>query len=176
MELIDGVIYDMAAPTNLHQQLIMEVAVQLHTFISSQKGNCKVSMAPTDVQLDCNDRTMVQPDILVMCNRENILRTHIYGAPDLIIEILSPSTRRKDMNLKHGKYAAAGVREYWMIDPDKKKIVVYDLENEELPVVYGFGNKVPVRIFHGKCEIDFEIIYEAVRFMYEESENEGSIK
>lgn len=170
-ELIDGMIYDMSAPSPLHQQLIMEISVQLHAFISSQKGSCKVSMAPTDVQLDCDDKTMVQPDILVMCRRENILRTHMYGAPDLIIEILSPSTRRKDMNLKHGKYAAAGVREYWMIDPDTKKIVVYDLENEEFPVVYGFGDRVPVRIFHGECEIDFGVIYEAVRFLYQESEN-----
>ncbi|WP_251387502.1 Uma2 family endonuclease [Mediterraneibacter agrestimuris] len=165
-ELIDGVIYDMAAPTNLHQQLIMEISVQLHTFISSQKGSCKVSMAPTDVQLDCDDKTMVQPDILVMCNRDSILRTHMYGAPDLVIEILSPSTRRKDMNLKYGKYAAAGVREYWMVDPDTKKIVVYDIEHEEFPVVYEFGDKIPVRIFHGECEIDFKVIYEAVRFLY----------
>ena len=71
---------------------------------------------------------------MVVCDREKIVPTHVYGAPDLIMEILSPATRKIDMNIKHSKYAAAGVREYWLIDPDKKKVVVYDLENEELPV------------------------------------------
>lgn len=169
VELIDGVVYDMAAPTNLHQLLITEITVRLYAFIGGKKGNCKVLTAPTDVQLDCDDKTMVQPDILVMCKRDRILRTHMYGAPDLVIEILSPSTRQKDMNLKHAKYAAAGVREYWMIDPDKKKIVVYDFEHEELPALYGFEDQVPVSIFKGECIIDFRDIEEAVRFLYEES-------
>lgn len=120
--------------------------------------------APVDVQLDCDEKTMVQPDVLVVCDCEKIVPTHVYGAPDLIMEILSPATRKIDMNIKHSKYAAAGVREYWLIDPDKKKVVVYDLENEELPVVYGFENRVPVGIFQGECEIDFSEIYESVKF------------
>ena len=166
-ELIDGVIYDMAAPNNLHQQISMEIAAQLHMFIRKKNGKCKVAAAPTDVQLDCDEKTMVQPDLFVVCDRSKILKTHRYGAPDLVIEILSPSTRWLDMNLKHVKYAAAGVREYWFIDPEKKKVVVYDLEQEELPTVYGFESKVPVGIFHGMCVIDFEEIYESVRFLYE---------
>lgn len=98
--------------------------------------------APVDVQLDCDEKTMVQPDVLVVCDREKIVPTHVYGAPDLIMEILSPATRKIDMNIKHSKYAAAGVREYWLIDPDKKKIVVYDLEMKnfrlsmDLKIVY----------------------------------------
>lgn len=166
-ELIDGVIYDMAAPNNLHQQISMEIAAQLHTFIRKRNGQCKVAAAPTDVQLDCDEKTMIQPDLFVICDRSKILKTHIYGAPDFIIEILSPSTRWRDMNLKHAKYAAAGVREYWMIDPEKKKVVVYNLEQEELPTVYGFDSLVPVGIFEGMCEIDFKAIYDAVRFLYE---------
>ena len=167
-ELIDGVIYDMSAPTIIHQKISLEISVRLHAFISQKKGACMVFSAPVDVQLDCDEKTMVQPDVLVVCDREKIVPTHVYGAPDLIMEILSPATRKIDMNIKHSKYAAAGVREYWLIDPDKKKIVVYDLENEELPVVYGFENRVPVGIFQGECEIDFSEIYESVKFLYQE--------
>lgn len=167
-ELIDGVIYDMSAPTIIHQKISLEISVRLHAFISQKKGACMVFSAPVDVQLDCDEKTMVQPDVLVVCDREKIVPTHVYGAPDLIMEILSPATRKIDMNIKHSKYAAAGVREYWLIDPDKKKIVVYDLENEELPVVYGFENRVPVGIFQGECEIDFSEICESVKFLYQE--------
>lgn len=167
-ELIDGVIYDMSAPTIIHQKISLEISVRFHAFISQKKGACMVFSAPVDVQLDCDEKTMVQPDVLVVCDREKIVPTHVYGAPDLIMEILSPATRKIDMNTKHSKYAAAGVREYWLIDPDKKKVVVCDLENEELPVVYGFENRVPVGIFQGECEIDFSEIYESVKFLYQE--------
>ena len=124
--------------------------------------------SPVSVQLDEDDRTMIQPDVVICCDREKILQSHVYGAPDMVIEILSPSTRKKDMGLKLKKYITARVREYWMVDPDKKKVVVYDLENEELPVVYGFENRVPVGIFQGECEIDFSEIYESVKFLYQE--------
>ena len=157
-----------SAPTMIHQKISLEISVRLHAFISQKKGACMVFSAPVDVQLDCDEKTMVQPDVLVVCDREKIVPTHVYGAPDLIMEILSPATRKIDMNIKHSKYAAAGVREYWLIDPDKKKVVVYDLENEELPVVYGFENRVPVGIFQGECEIDFSEIYESVKFLYQE--------
>ena len=126
-----------------------------------------VFSAPVDVQLDCDEKTMVQPDVLVVCDREKIVPTHVYGAPDLIMEILSPATRKIDMNIKHSKYAAAGVREYWLIDPDKKKVVVYDLEHNELPAIYGFEDQVPVNIFAGKCQIDFSEIYSYIEFLFE---------
>ena len=80
---------------------------------------------------------------------------------------LSPSTRKKDMGLKLKKYISARVREYWMIDPDKKKVVVYDLEHNELPVIYGFEDQVPVQIFDGKCQIDFSEIYSYIEFLFE---------
>ena len=94
--------------------------------------------SPVSVQLDEDNRTMLQPDVVVCCDRDKILRSHVYGAPDMVIEILSPSTRKKDMGLKLKKYITARVREYWMVDPDKKKVVVYDLEHNELPAIYGF--------------------------------------
>lgn len=167
VELIDGVIYDMSAPTTIHQQWGTEIGFVLNSYIHKKRGKCMVFMAPTDVQLDCDDKTMLQPDVFVVCQREKILRRCLYGAPDLAIEILSPSTRKKDMNLKYMKYANAGVREYWIVDPDRQKVMVYDLEHEEFPVVYGFDSSVPVRIFDGECEVDFAQIYEEMKFLYE---------
>lgn len=86
--------------------------------------------------------------------------------PDFVVEILSPSTRKKDLYLKLHKYAAAGVREYWLVDPDKLKIMVYDLQ-EDTTTLYTFNDQVPVGIFDGGCRIDFARIYEKIRFLYE---------
>lgn len=165
-ELIDGVLYDMAAPTTVHQQIITELSFQLKDYIRKNKGTCFVFAAPTDVQLDCDDKTMVQPDIMVVCRKDKILKRCIYGSPDMVIEVSSPATRRRDISLKLNKYADAGVREYWIVEPDKKKIVVYDLESEELPVLYGFEDRIPVKIFDQKCLIDFRQIYEEIEFLY----------
>ena len=160
----------MGAPTTIHQQISFEIGLQLREYIRKKHGSCMVFIAPTDVQLDCDEKTMVQPDVFVVCNREKLLRRCIYGAPDLAVEVLSPSTRKKDMSLKYGKYAGAGVREYWLVDPDKQKIMVYDLEKEEFPVIYGFDDCVPVHIFEGECEVDFTWIYEELRFLYQKEE------
>ena len=166
-ELIDGVIYDLNTPTTIHQQIAFEISIRLREYIRKNRGMCVVLPSPVSVQLDEDDRTMIQPDIVVCCDREKILRSHVYGVPDMVIEILSPSTRKKDMGLKLQKYISAGVREYWMVDPDKKKIVVYDLENNELPVIFGFKDQVPVNIFGGACQIDFTEIYEYIEFLFE---------
>ena len=123
-----------------------------------------------DVQLDCDDRTMVQPDVLVVCDRDKIIKRCIYGAPDFVVEILSPSTKRKDGIIKLSKYISAGVREYWIVDPDKKQVVVYDFQKEDYPVIYGFGGEIPVGIFDGECRIDFAEIYEYMLFLYEKEE------
>ena len=125
-------------------------------------------MAPTDVQLDCDDRTVVQPDVMVVCDRGKYRNGRVWGAPDLIIEVLSPSTRKKDMTLKQHKYANAGVREYWMIEPKSQQILVYDFEHEDFPKIYGFSDRIPVLIWDGRCEIDFSMIWEHVKFLYEQ--------
>ena len=80
---------------------------------------------PVDVQLDCDNRTMLQPDVFVTCNKDKLKKRNVYGAPDFVVEILSPSTRRKDMTIKKEKYKKAGVREYWMVDIDNEKIQQY---------------------------------------------------
>ena len=167
VELIDGVIYDMASPTSIHQLWGGEVYRELANYIRQNQGSCIPLISPLDVQLDCDDRTMVEPDVLVVCDRNKLKKGIIYGAPDFIAEILSPSTRRRDMSLKLAKYTEAGVREYWLVDPDKKKVIVYDLEHNELPSIYTLEDKVSVCIFDRKCIIDFSKIYENIRFLYE---------
>ena len=150
-ELIDGTIYDMAAPLSVHQLLAPKIYSSLAGYIEKNQGACIPMFAPVDVQLDQDDKTMVQPDLMIVCDRKKLTRQGVFGAPDFIIEILSESTRKKDSYLKLMKYQKAGVREYWLVDPDKKKVIVYDLEKVEIPVIYGFTDQVPVRIFDGKC-------------------------
>ena len=77
------------------------------------------------------------------------------GAPDFVAEILSPSTRKKDLFLKLHKYQRAGVREYWIVDIEKERIITYFFEKDEIPVIYGFKDRIPVRIYNGELEIDF---------------------
>ena len=110
---------------------------------------------------------MVQPDVLIVCDRDKIIDRCVYGAPDFIIEVLSDSTKRKDSFVKLNKYLDAGVREYWMIDPVRKTVVVYDFEHDEYPILYGFDARVPVRIWDGELEIDFSEVYGHIRFLYE---------
>lgn len=169
VELIDGVFYDMAAPNFMHQSIAAEIFAQIREYIRKKKGNCIPGMSPIDVQLDCDNKTMVQPDVLVFCNRDKLVNGRIYGAPDFIVEVLSPSTAKKDMELKRYKYANAGVREYWIVDSKRKRVIVYTLveENYYDVALYTFEDCVPVHIFDNECIIDFKEIYEYIEFMYE---------
>lgn len=165
VELIDGVFYDMASPTSVHQIISGQIYRCFSDYIDENQGNCIAMYAPLDVQLDCDDKTMVQPDIMIICDKNKFKDGVVYGAPDLVVEILSKSTWKKDIYIKLGKYAYAGVREYWMIDPDKKKVIVYDLEQEQGPVIYGFDDTVPVGIFDGLCSVNFAKVYDRIRFL-----------
>ena len=121
VELIDGVIYDMTAPAWSHQDIAGEIFYQLKKYKEENQLRCSPGIAPIDVQLDRDNRTMVQPDVVIVCDRDKITNKVIYGAPDFVLEILSSSTRRKDMFVKAQKYCNAGVKEYWMVDPEKRK-------------------------------------------------------
>ena len=161
-ELIDGVLYDMAAPAVTHQ----EIAVALRKYIKDKGEKCKVFMSPVDVQLDKDDKTMVQPDAFLVCDQSKNTGRCIYGAPDMVIEVASPSTRKKDFGKKLEKYVNAGVREYWIVDVKNRKVIVYDLgedfgENMDL-AIYGMDGKVAVGIYDGECKIDFEEIIGSV--------------
>ena len=158
-ELIDGVIYNMASPALRHQSISGAIYRQLWNYVDSQGGDCIPFIAPTDVRLDRDERTMVVPDVFVICQPDDDRMDndkYINGAPDLIIEVLSPSTRRKDMFTKLYKYEEAGVREYWIVDPNKEKVIVYIFGEESDVSLYGFDSEVPVGIYQGKCRIDFQ--------------------
>lgn len=153
VELIDGVIYDMASPSLNHQRVSMEVSTAFYNFIKSKKGGCEVFAAPMDVQLDCDNKTMVQPDVFVVCDPDKLQERCVYGAPDFVMEILSRSTRTKDMEIKTAKYARAGVREYWMVDVKKERVITFFFENETGPTIWSLDQEIPVRIFAGELKI-----------------------
>ena len=132
VELIDGVFYDMVAPSYLHQLILGGLFRLFADCIEKHNMPCEVFMAPCDVRLDQNDYTMLQPDLLVICGRKDYLQLkYLEGAPDLAVEILSPSTRSKDMILKLYKYKNAGVREYWIVDLQNQSVTVHDFRDEE---------------------------------------------
>lgn len=156
-ELIDGELFYMEAPSRIHQELLGELYYCIKDYIKKKKDPCKVYLAPFDVRLDQDDKTIVQPDLSVVCRLELLDEHGMSGAPDFIIEILSPSTRKKDQFLKSAKYAQAGVREYWMVDPKKERILVYKFQckdSEDEIGIFGFKDKVPVGIFED-LNIDF---------------------
>ena len=170
IELIDGVIYGMVAPTVIHQLICSELREQFSNFIKRNKGNCISVVSPVDVKLGQDNKTMVQPDVIIVCKKERLREEKgiVAVPPDLVVEVLSPSTRIKDCIVKLKKYASAGVREYWIADPEDKRIIVHDLEHGKTTAIYGFKDKIPVRIFDNKCEVDFAEIYEHIRFLYDE--------
>jgi len=168
VELIDGVFYDMAAPTSGHQAIEGYLHKIFLDHILEKKGPCIPLVSPIDVQLDEDDRTVVQPDVVIICDRSKFQNGRVFGAPDFICEVLSPSTKKKDMYLKLFKYMNAGVREYWMVDPQDKTVLVYDLEHQAKPVTYTFDDCIPVLIWDGDCEVDFSAIYDFVSFLYQQ--------
>lgn len=160
VELIDGWFYEMLAPTLLHQVIAGEVYRQIANFIMDNKGECKPVIAPVDVQLDCDERTMVQPDVAILCKKEKAKLWGIYGSPDFVMEVISPSTSKKDCVKKLAKYENAGVREYWILDPYQKKLLVYFFEDNVCPAIYGLDEPVSVNIYEGRLKIQFSDIKE----------------
>ena len=165
VELIDGIFYDMAAPSIKHQWISFDLAYYFRNFIDKNNGSCIPLVSPVDVQLDCDDRTMVQPDVIVLCDRDKLTKERIIGAPDLIVEVVSPSNWYNDTTRKLLKYKNAGAREYWIVMPENLKVLVYFFEKSDLPVEYSFKDEVPVNIWNGKCKIDFRMIYEKIKDM-----------
>ena len=163
VELIDGVFYDMSAPAVIHQKILGELFVLFRECADAHEGECEVFVAPCDVRLDCDNKTMVQPDIFLICHPYDLGAKALDGAPDLTLEILSPATRAKDMLLKLHKYQNAGVKEYWIVDPDHDTVLVYDLRSDDFyPGKYDFDSVIPIHISEGKCSIDFSRVSSAL--------------
>ena len=154
VELIDGVFYDMAAPSTVHQRILMGISANIYYSIKERGGECVVVPSPYDVKLfpDRND-TIVQPDISVVCDPSKLKKNRCEGAPDWVIEIVSPSSVCNDYIRKLNLYKDAGVREYWIVNPEEETVTKYMLSDEEFNLKsYGFDEKIPV----GICE-DFFI-------------------
>jgi Uma2 family endonuclease len=168
-ELIDGYLIRMDSPTTEHQIILGNLYTAFRKCIEDHDAPCKVLFAPADVQLDMDNRTIVEPDLIVLCDRLKLRKKRIFGAPDLVGEILSPSTHSKDMLWKNSKYQKAGVREYWMVDPEKRKVLVNLFENREGEYrsrLYDFDQRIPVGISNGECMIDFGPILQELEELY----------
>ncbi len=145
----------MAAPTTFHQLMAGEVHRQIANHIIDRNGSCMPFISPVDVQLDSDEKTMIQPDVVIVCDSHKIVRRNIIGAPDFVLEVVSPGTKRRDYIVKLAKYERAKVREYWIVDPYTKKVLVYFLEGEGEITIYPIDARIPVQIFGGELVLDF---------------------
>jgi Uma2 family endonuclease len=162
-EIVDGVIYEMASPTSTHQEILMELSRQMANFLHGK--SCKVYPAPLDVRLfpkdDDADKTVLQPDITVVCDLEKITEKGCVGAPALVVEILSPSNRGHDTLRKYDKYQKAGVPEYWVVDPENKILEVFLLTSGEYRRKgYGPDESVGITVLPG-CTISLKDVFAA---------------
>lgn len=148
-ELIDGKLYDMAPPSFLHQKLVSELHHTLMKYIKANQGQCEAIPAPFAVNLNADDENWVEPDISVICNRNILSDRGCEGAPDFIIEVVSPASRTRDYQTKMVMYANAGVREYWIVDPIKKATTVYYFQEDVAPIVFPFSQDIGVGIYGG---------------------------
>ena len=147
-ELIDGVIYNMAPPNRIHQELVSQFTKTIGLYIDKKNGTCKVYPAPFAVFLNEDDKTYVEPDITVICDSNKLDDKGCFGAPDWIIEVVSPSTQSVDYFAKLFKYRSCGVREYWIVNPIRKTVQVYIFDDAEHASQYSFDDVIKVSIYH----------------------------
>jgi Uma2 family endonuclease len=168
-ELINGFIHIMSAPVRIHARLSTKITNRIFNFIEKNKGLCEVYHAPFDVRFPADGAIeddkiydVVQPDVCVICDLSKLDYRGCMGAPDLMVEVLSPSTSKKDKTKKFNLYEKNGVREYWMVDPDKKKVNVFILQTNgkyDSGAEYVPPQSAPVHIFNGLI-IDLEELFE----------------
>ncbi len=147
-ELIDGVVYDLAAPNRIHQKIISELHYKITDYIKKNNGSCEVYPAPFAVFLNADDKTYIEPDISVICDKDKLDDRGCNGAPDFIIEIVSPNSRKMDYRTKMTLYADAGVREYWIVDPEKERTTIYQYEEDAAPTIVSFHQPIQVGIYN----------------------------
>lgn len=146
-EVFDGIIYDMASPSQEHQIISMELSTILNNYLKSKDGPCRVFHAPFDVKLNDTPLTMVQPDLMIVCNKNKLDGKRCNGAPDFIIEIVSPGNPADDYIRKLYYYKNYRVREYWIVDPRRKIVTVNYFEGNMLNIQYSFDSTIKVNIY-----------------------------
>jgi len=168
-ELIDGFIHIMSAPTEVHARITHLMNWIMESLVRKRKGKCRIYHAPFAVRLpiegskdDDKVFNVLLPDICVICDLSKIEKNGCIGAPDLVVEVLSPSTAKNDWNKKFKLYEKAGVREYWIVDPNIKTVHVFLLQEDgsfDFGTIYECTQKAPVHIFEG-LEIDLKEVFE----------------
>ena len=158
-ELIEGdLIYNQAAPSRIHQTILGELYTVINNYIKSKDGSCRVYPAPFAVKLREDRKTIVEPDISVICDKNKLTDRGCTGAPDWIMEIVSPSNSSHDYIRKLNLYADAGVREYWIVNPKDQSVWVYFLEQDNFKATaYTFKDKIKVNIYDDLW-IDFKAL------------------
>jgi Uma2 family endonuclease len=160
-EIIDGQIYAMSPPSRYHQKISQKLSLKLGNFLEGKA--CEIYYAPFGVRLfpkdDLSDDTYFEPDITVVCDRTKLDDRGCNGPPDMIIEIMSPSNRQNDLLVKFRKYLQAGVREYWIVNPEEKTVHVCILDNRQYRVsVYDETQTAAVSILPG-CAIELQAVF-----------------
>lgn len=148
-ELIDGQIYDMAPPGRVHQEILFQISRIIGNYILDNNGNCKIYPAPFAVFLKTESKNYVEPDISVICDKDKLDDKGCNGAPDWIIEIVSPNNSGHDYVRKLNLYWEAGVHEYWIVDPINERTHIYNFENDQIPVIIPFNQDITSNIFTG---------------------------
>ena len=147
VEVFEGIVYDMASPSEIHQTISTELTTILNNYVKSKKGSCRVFHAPFDVKLNENPLTIVQPDLMIICNKDKLDGKQCNGAPDFIIEIASPNNASEDYIRKLFYYKNYGVREYWIVDPRRKNVTINYFEGDIVNVQYSFDSTIKVNIY-----------------------------
>jgi Uma2 family endonuclease len=167
VELIRGQFYICESPSTRHQAIVVEMCSEIRNYIRRKGGSCRVFAGPFDVELPVAKATVVVPDITVVCDRTLLTPKGCKGTPDWIIEIWSPATRGKDKKEKLAVYDEAGVREYWMVDPECNKVYVYrraeqkDQTHFAEPEIYDFDADIRAGIYE-----DFSINMSALDLLF----------
>lgn len=147
VELIDGELFIMEAPEFDHQDILMGLSFQIELYIQRKKGKCRVVPAPFGVYIKKDIHNYVMPDISLICDEGKLERKGCKGAPDLVIEIVSPSSRKMDYIRKLALYQESGVREYWIVDPKSAQVTIYGPEHGDMPVQRSFSERIKVGVY-----------------------------
>ena len=147
VEIFEGIVYDMASPSQIHQALSMQLSTVINNYILGKKGPCSIFYAPFDVKLSDTPLIIVQPDIMIVCDKDKLDDKRCNGAPDFIIEIVSYGNPSDDYIRKLYYYKNYGVREYWIVDPKRKTVTVNYFEGNIVSVQYPFDSVIKVNIY-----------------------------
>ena len=158
-ELIDGKLYMMATPSMIHQRIVMELSYKIRDYIEQHNGSCEVFPSPFAVFLNADDKIYLEPDISVICDKDKLTDEGCKGAPDWIIEIVSPTSRPRDYGKKLFMYRTACVREYWIVDPERNLIMQYNFEHDIISD-HTFSDRIKSGIYE-----DFEIDFSKIKIV-----------